>query len=263
MPPGLNAGRKHEHSDDRRDVAMEHRDQRRAAPWVRAAERPAEAGGRRTSPADVGAREEEDKSRDRGSEHEPRPGRRALASESRPPDDHGEHRQVGEEQLRVRQMHGHPLRRKLEDHGDAAEHGLQRIEDRRDQREREDSAIGAVGHDRPRDHRGDGQPRDDREEAVGPLDARGWVERRQKLSMAKRPIGTSQTRAGDADDAAPHHDEERRDEARVDERAIARGETHLMRLVRARSDSFATSEVDERCRGGEAQAAGCRAEREN
>src|SRR5437773_12233545 len=82
--------------------------------------------------------------------------------------------------------------------------------------------------------------------------------------MAEGPVGTAKARSGHAHHPTPHDDEERRDEARVHESAIEGGEAHGVqpksecggtKKVRARSDSVATSEINERSRGGEAQAA--------
>src|SRR5438093_577179 len=154
----------------------------------------------------------------------------ATASGPRPADHDREHRERREEQLGVREVDRHPLGRELEHDGDRAEHRLQGVKHRGDEGDREHAPIGAVDDDRPHDHRGNREPGDDREEAMRPLDTSRRVERRQELAVAKRPIGTPEARAGYADDAAPDHDEERRQQAHVDDRAIARRKTHPMRL---------------------------------
>src|SRR5205085_10517483 len=92
----------------------------------------------------------------------------------------------------------------------------------------------AIPEERPGRHGRDGQPSGDREESVEPLDAGGRIERREELPVAEGPVRTAEARSGDPNDAAPYDHEERRGEASVDERAIARGEGHEKARATAR-----------------------------
>ena len=177
---------------------------------------------------------EQDEGPDHGGDRQPRPAGRPRRQRRRPADDDGKDRERREKQLGIREMDRHPLRRELEDDGDRAEHGLQRVQHGHGDRENERAAIRPVGDERPRDHRRDRQPRDDGEEAMRPLDPRRGVERRQELTVAKRPVGTAEARSGDTHDAAPHHNEERREEARIHESAIAWRKGQAARRANAR-----------------------------
>ena len=250
MAPCLDARRDDEKPDPSCDVAVKHRDgggagRGKVDGWVQTicgcidrvrwrvrlpAQGPPRASNCRVHATNVrAAHEQNERSRGRG-DREPRPARRARACRRRPADHDREHRERREEQLGVREVDRHPLGRELEHDGDRAEHRLQGVKHRGDEGDREHAPIGAVDDDRPHDHRGNREPGDDREEAMRPLDTSRRVERRQELAVAKRPIGTPEARAGHADDAAPDHDEERRQKAHVDDRAIARRKTHPMRL---------------------------------
>src|SRR3989441_1160840 len=127
MAPRLDARDEHQDAHRARDVAVGHVDRslirikKLDRPF---AQRPGHAYRRRTGAADVRPAEHQYERANGGREREPGPTRCARARELGPPHDHREAGERREQELGVREMERHPLRRQLEDHGDRAEHGL-------------------------------------------------------------------------------------------------------------------------------------------
>ena len=61
--------------------------------------------------------------------------------------------------------------------------------------------------------------------------------------MAERPVRAAEARTGHAHDAAPHHDEERREQRQVDERAISSAGDHSSRVEPVRRELTRASGV--------------------
>ena len=129
-------------------------------------------------------------------------------------------------------MRGHPGVRKLQQHDDRAEHGLDHVEHAGRDDEPQHGAVVAVRGDGDDPQRRQREAAGHPEEAVEPLDLRRDVEAREELPMARRPVGAAEAGAAHADHAAPHDDEERCEQREIDEGAIAGTGCHESRVMR-------------------------------